>query len=328
MTRDLEGQPGLDVTPAGHVNGTLVVVHDNVEARKDIAGHLASQFRRLLRERRGKTMHVGDRYVQVATVTMHDDDTEPQDGAAGDGTGFVLPFPPDEYMYDVDIVYPEPRYTLLVELQSIIDSRPGDPAPIVPAFDHAQEAALAALGFNPPERELVNWWGTVDEDQIKAIAHATVDALVDVCGIPLAVVDADVRLARRRPLTPPSPPVTTFQPVVGDDDLVDDVSAIALDYAAFTLTRRDQIRAGWPWASDVEPAFFAIVDAQDTRGVNELVALAPAGPSETRISWFRRTRRGWVADPTVARRLARARGERLRAISPHMARTVEPQLTF
>jgi hypothetical protein len=58
-------------------------------------------------------------------------------------------------------------------------------------------------------------------------------------------------------------------------------------------------RVRWPWTSDVEPAFFTIVDNLDTRAVKELVALAPAKPSETRISGSAAPAAGGLLTPTL-----------------------------
>ena len=297
-----------------------LVLEDSTSARDDLAYDIAAQFRRILRRRARRNMNVGDRYLQVAAVTVKDEAETGASDRVDDDAWYALGLEPFDFEYE------ERPYHLLVEMQTLVDGQPGDPAPVVSAFSEAQSAALAALGFNPPEGSLVNWWGTVDEDEAAAIARATVDAFVDVCDIPLTVVDADLR--RWRGPTSKSRRATTFRPVVDDEDRVVDVAGAGLDYAAFALTRRDQISAGWPWTSEVEPAFFAIVDDGDRDSVRELVALAPLALADDRVGWFRRTRRGWIADPTVARRLARARGETLRSISTATARTLEPQLAF
>ncbi|MGB8019817.1 MAG: hypothetical protein WCF04_01155, partial [Candidatus Nanopelagicales bacterium] len=111
-------------------------------------------------------------------------------------------------------------------------------------------------------------------------------------------------------------------------DVVADPTDLALDYAAFAMQRREQVMLSWPWTAEVEPAFFAIVCGFGLSDVLELLALAPLGPGDLRVGWFRRARRGWIADPTVPRRLARGRSEVLRPISSDVARTVERDLRF
>jgi hypothetical protein len=86
--------------------------------------------------------------------------------------------------------------------------------------------------------------------------------------------------------------------------------------------------SAWPFHSSVPAAFFAIVDDLDTSSVQDLVALAPLGADPAAVGWFRRFRDGWLPDPTVPRRLDRVTTEKLRAISPATARTVDGQLRF
>lgn len=101
------------------------------------------------------------------------------------------------------------------------------------------------------------------------------------------------------------------------------------DYSAHLMLRREAQSADWPWAAEGDTAFFALVDDLDLGIVKELVALAPAGPGSSHAAWFRRCRNGWIADPTLPRRMARtAPGEPLRSITRDQALAVERRLRF
>lgn len=286
------------------------VVEDTTECRDRVAREIAARLARAVQHARMIEFRVGDRYVQAAPVHLAADSDD--DGVDDDLAGF-----PD-------------GFAVVRGVRAEVQSRVADPhAPgfaLISAFDDAESQVLDELGFQPPESDDVpNWWidAATDEEYLRA-ARAVVDALVDVCAIPLDVVHADIVPAQPRA----EQPAQTFAPPVGEDNLVTDPSGVELDYGAFVLARRAELMADWPWRSDVDPAFLVLVDDFDRRTVLELVALAPTGPGHTGITWFRRTAHGWVADPTVPRRLRHNRGERLRSVSVEMARSLEPVLRF
>ena len=119
-----------------------------------------------------------------------------------------------------------------------------------------------------------------------------------------------------------------FEPTTAsvESTVVPDIDEVVPEYTAHVLLRRWQDRRFWPLASDVDPAWFVIVDeVSDAQSILEIVAMAPLGPGDERVGWYRRTGRGWVADPTLARRLARVTTELLVSVSAETVRELEDQ---
>jgi hypothetical protein len=220
------------------------VLADSPAARDEVAAAFAGRLEALATGQGTTSWDVADLYVQAKGVRGH------VDGQQSSG--------------------------VRVEIQSRIRNVDAVGCELVSLFDEGQCQQLEELGFEPPDGdELPNWWAVATtSSERSSCARAVVDALVDVCGLPLEVVHADV------------------------------------------------VR------SSPEPAFFAIVDDLDLQQVQELLVLAPTGPGASGVGWFRRAAPGWVADPTIPRRLRTERGQRLRSISPEMAASLEPMLRF
>lgn len=321
---------------------------DTEQQRQALARSLTAHFRVVFRRGEPRTDNVGDLYIQCVADCVEEDDAEDvttasapdepfggADGACDDlstGDGFWE----DPWASDPQ----ESRGTrttkvLLVELQSMVDPPRGAAeghGSLEPAFDVQQQEALGRLGLLPPRDGMPNWWLIGDPDDFPTMARALIDALVDVAGIPLDVVDADLWTPRRRSREKPLVFNCSLDRIPDGDseevDVVADPTGLALDYAAFAMQRREQVMRSWPWTAEVEPAFFAIVDCFGPSDVLALLALAPLGPGDLRVGWLRRTRRGWIHDPTTPRRLARCRSERLRPITSDVARRVERDLRF
>ena len=231
--------------------------------REAVAAELAARVERAARGSRPVTVDVGDLYVQAGPMTLVAlDGEQPEEPPADD-----LP--------------------AIVEIQSRTDRRlwRWTPDGLQLVFSRSDRRALSRLGFNPPEAELPNWWLLAEAGSRVSAARRVVDALVDVCGIPLEVVAADLGVARPGPGS----------------------------------------RLGAPPGS---AQHYALVDELDRDAVLDLLAYAPETADGGPAGWYRRTRSGWVNDPTVRRRLARKSGHRLRAIDADTARQVEQHLAF
>lgn len=196
-------------------------------------------------------------------------------------------------------------------------------------LDDEQQARLADLGFardgGDRDGTTTRWWQQVEllGDGLGPLAATVVAALTGALAVPQDVVAADLRRS-----APPGP--MPFRPALDQDGVVADPAGLDLDYGAYLLAAA--ATPGALWAA-TPPVFAAIVPVADPASVRELVALAP-GP-DGGAAWFRRTRHGWIADPTVRRRLVERAGqevrqgrEALRLLDPGCARDLEGRLRF
>ena len=235
------------------------------QGRERVAAVVASWLERVARGARPSSTDIGDLYVQAAPLTLVAPDT---------GRPRRRPHPDD--------------LPAVVEIRSRTDrsrwlwTSDG----LAPVFGEPEGAALSVLGFHPPDADRPNWWRLAEAASRITVARAVVDVLVDVCGIPLDVVAADL--------------------------------GISLPGLAGGAGRRQPETA----------CYYAIVDRIDPDAVLDLLAREPGRPGSPPGPWYRRTKAGWVADPTMDRRLARKTAERLRSLDPQTATQVERCLVF
>jgi hypothetical protein len=87
-------------------------------------------------------------------------------------------------------------------------------------------------------------------------------------------------------------PEQTNEVVSGYEDFVKKSRKASGNFAAIT-----------PDTSDVQPIYFAVVDAADRTAVLELLALAPASTTGGKIMAYIRTKNGWEPNETILRQL-------------------------
>lgn len=236
----------------------LVQVEDSLEQRGRVAAHVASWLERVARGERPVSRQVAHLYIQAAPLQLV------RTGSVS--AEFADPTLDDQpALVEIQACLP-PRRSWVARRRRSVTNRRG-------------RQALRALGFHPPDRDVPNWWQLAEAAQRITVARGLVEALVDVIGIPLAAVAADL----------------------GMDP-------------------------GQPWADPPPLQYSALVDELDADAVVDLLATARHPTHGT--EWYRRTRSGWVADPTIPDRLSSDNGERLRLLDEPTARQVEASLLF
>lgn len=182
---------------------------------------------------------------------------------------------------------------------------------------------LKELGLTKPKRTLPNWWRQVHTAQeIPDLAAAVIDALVRAYRVHPDDIAHPLGL-------PPRPyqgdPCAPLDAEVDDEGLVLLPAHLERDFQAYVPARRAPVRHQSPWECDFPPAFLTIVDRAEPSALLELVALAPAGPTDSRVTWFRRARDSWVLDPSIPDKL---RKWAVVHLDPVKAAEVEPRMLF
>lgn len=190
----------------------------------------------------------------------------------------------------------------------------------------ADEQVLRDLGFADPDEDWSNWYvETLDDSESDAVAWAVVDALMTAYRVPIEDIAEAVGLPRVQYEGDPKAP---FNVETDDSGAVAHPEQLGRLFEAYLAARREPRRYRSPWERGTRAAFFAEVDRVDRTAVMDLFALVAAGPGDTRATWLRRERLGWVVDPLLPVKLTRGTARPLVPLSRQMAAELEPQMQF